>query len=343
MNARTGMKALALLFALLALASHAQTTSSLDKGSGGSVPALSSSKGQAYPSRPLRVLVPLSPGGGMDAVTRSLAQGLTDSLGQSVVVDNRPGAGSQVALEILADAAPDGHTLMMLSATTVIYPLLYQSRFDLARDFAPVSQVTAQGYALVVHPSLPAKSVLELVNYARASPGKLNYSSSGIGSPIHMTTELFQIATGTQMIHVPYKGMGAAYADLVGGRIDLSFATIISSQVHVRSGRLRALAVTPATRAPALPDTPTLAEAGVPGVVVVNWYGLVAPRGTPKAVLDRVAAETIKAVRAPELKKRLVADGSEGVGTTPAEFTAHIRAERDQWRRVIRQAGIRGQ
>ena len=270
MNAHTGMKALALLFALLALASHAQT----------------------YPSRPLRVLVPLSPGGGMDAVTRSLAQSLGDSLGQSVVVDNRPGAGSQVALEILAEAAPDGHTLMMLSATTVIYPLLYQSRFDLVRDFAAVSQVTAQGYALVVHPSLPANSVLELVKYARANPGKLNYSSSGIGSPIHMTTELFQIATGTKMIHVPYKGMGAAYADLVGGRIELSFATIISSQVHTRSGRLRALAVTPAKRAPALPDTPTLAEAGVPGVVVVNWYGLIAPKGTPKAAIDRVADET---------------------------------------------------
>jgi len=287
--------------------------------------------------------VPLSPGGGMDAVTRSLAQSLSDSLGQSVVVDNRPGAGSQVALEILADAAPDGHTLMMLSATTVIYPLLYKSRFDLVRDFAPVSQVTAQGYALVVHPSLPANSVLDLVKYARANPGKLNYSSSGIGSPIHMTTELFQIATGTKMIHVPYKGMGTAYADLVGGRIELSFATIISSQVHIKGGRLRALAVTPAKRAPALPDTPTLAEAGVPGVVVVNWYGLVAPKGTPKSIIDRVSAETIKAVRAPELMKRLVADGSEAVGSTPAEFAAHVRAEHAQWSRVIKQAGIRGE
>jgi tripartite-type tricarboxylate transporter receptor subunit TctC len=315
------MMALALLSVSLAQAAHAQS----------------------YPSRPLRVLVPLAPGGGMDTVTRALAQSLTDSLGQTVVVDNRPGAGSQVALEILSDAAPDGHTLMMLSATTVIYPLLYKSRFDIVRDFAPVSQVTAQGYALVVHPSLPAKSVLELVKYARANPGKLNYSSSGIGSPIHMTTELFQIATGTKMIHVPYKGMGAAYADLVGGRIDLSFATIISSQPHIRSGRLRVLAVTPAKRAPALPDTPTLAEAGVPGVVVVNWYGLIAPKGTPKAVIDRVAAETMKAVQRPELTKRLIADGSEGVGTRPAEFTAHIRTESDQWRRVIEHAGIRGQ
>jgi tripartite-type tricarboxylate transporter receptor subunit TctC len=319
-NAHDSMKVLALLLALFALASHAQT----------------------FPSRPLRILVPLAPGGGMDAVTRGLAQSLTDSFGQSVVVDNRPGAGSQVALEILSDAAPDGHTLMMLSATTVIYPMLYSSRFDILRDFAPVSQVTAQGYALVVHPSLPAESVLELVKHAQANPGKLNYSSSGIGSPIHMTTELFQIATGTQMVHVPYKGLGAAYADLVGGRIDLSFATIISSQVHIRSGRLRALAVTPGKRAPALPDTPTLAEAGVPGVVVVNWYGLIAPKGTPRPVVDRVSSETVKAVRTPEFMKRLVADGSEGVGTTPAEFTAHIHVERDQWHRVIKQAGIRG-
>ena len=328
------MKVLALLFALSALSAHAQTTST------GPSTELRTGSGQAYPSRPLRVLVPLAPGGGMDTVTRALAQSLTDSFKQTVVVDNRPGAGSQVALEIVADAAPDGHTLMMLSATTVIYPLLYKTRYDIVRDFAPVSQDTAQGYALVVHPSLPAKSVLELVKHARANPGKLNYSSSGIGSPIHMTTELFQIATGTKMSHIPYKGMGAAYADLVGGRIELSFATIISSQPHVRNGRLRALAVTPGKRAPALPDTPTLAEAGVPGVVVVNWYGLIAPKGAPKAIVERVSAETVKAVRSPDLTKRLIADGSEGVGTKPAEFTAHISAESAQWRRVIQQAGI---
>ncbi len=312
---------LVLLMALLAAPSHAQT----------------------YPTRPVRILVPLSPGGGMDTVTRALGHRLTDALGQSVVVDNRPGAGSQVALEILAAAAPDGHTLMMLSATTVIHPLLYKSRFDIVRDFAPISQVTAQGYALVVHPSLPAKSVLELVKHARANPGKLNYSSSGIGSPIHMSTELFQIATGTKMIHIPYKGMGAAYTDLVGGRIDLSFATIISSIVHINAGRLRALAVTPAKRAPALPDIPTVVEAGVPGMVVVNWYGLIAPKGTPKAAIVRASEETIKAVRSPAMMKNLIADGSEGVGTTPEQFVAHIRAEHDQWSRVIKQAGIRGE
>jgi len=320
MKAHTGLKTLALLAALAALGAQAQT----------------------YPSRPMRVLVPLAAGGGMDAVTRGLAQSFTEALGQTVVVDNRPGAGSNVSLEILSGAAPDGHTLMMISATTVIYPLLYGSRFDIVRDFAPVSQVTAQGYALVVHPSLPAKSAMEFVKYAKANPGKLNYSSSGIGSPIHMTTELFQVATGTKMTHIPYKGMGAAYADLVGGRINFSFATIISAQPHIQAGRLRALAVSPGKRAPAMPDTPTLTEAGVP-VVVVNWYGLIAPKGTPKAAIDRAAAETSKAVRGPELSKRLVADGSEGVGGTPAEFDRHLRAEQATWSKVIKQAGIQGQ
>lgn len=329
MNARIGITALALLLALPAPVALSQSAST--------------GSGQAYPSRPVRILVPLAAGGGMDTVTRGLAQSLTEALGQTVVVDNRPGAGSNVSLEILADAAPDGHTLMMLSATTVIYPMLYSSRFDIARDFTPVTQVTAQGYVLVVHPSLPAKTALEFVKYAKANPGKLNYASSGIGSPIHMSTVLFEIATGTKMVHIPYKGMGAAYADLVGGRINFAFATIISSQPHIRAGRLRALAVTPPKRAPALPDVPTLGEAGVPGVVVVNWYGLIAPRGTPKAIVERIAAETVKAVKSPEMTKRLLAEGSEGVGTTPAEFAAHVRAERDLWARVIKQGGIRGQ
>ncbi len=294
---------------------------------------------QNYPQRPLRVIVPLAAGGGMDTVTRSLARNLSDIFRQNVVVDNRPGAGSMLGLEILAGAAPDGHTLMMISATTVIHPILYKSRFDIVRDFTPVSQVTAQGYALVVHPSIPAKSVAELVQYLRAHPGQVNYSSSGIGSPIHMTTELFQIATGTRATHVPYKGMGAAYADLVGGRIQMSFATIISSRAHVKAGRLRALAVTPGKRAPALPDVPTLPEAGV-DLVVVNWYGLIAPRGTGGAVLNRISGETAKVMHLPDVRKRLVAEGSEAVGTSPAEFGAHIRAERERWTKVIQQAGI---
>jgi tripartite-type tricarboxylate transporter receptor subunit TctC len=319
MNTKTCINFLALCCALLTATAYAQT----------------------FPSRPMRVLVPLAAGGGMDSVSRNIAASFTEALGQSVVIDNRPGAGSLVAMEILAESAADGHTLMMISATTVIYPLLYKSRLDPVRDFAPVSQVTAQGYVLVVHPSLPAKSALEFVSYAKANPDKLTYASSGIGSPIHMTTELMQIATGTKLVHVPYKGMGAAYADLVGGRISFSFATIISSQPHIKSNRLRALAISTPKRAQAMPEIPTMAEAGIPGVVVVNWYGLIAPKATPKAVVDRIAAETAKAVKAPAMIKHLVVDGSEGVGSTAAEFTAHIRAESEQWRRVIKQGGIK--
>jgi tripartite-type tricarboxylate transporter receptor subunit TctC len=299
--------------------------------------------GQTFPTRPVRILVPLTAGGGMDAVARGLALKLGDAFGQTVVVDNRPGAGSHIALEILSSSAPDGHTLMMSSLTPVIHPLLYGSRFNLLRDFAPVSQVTAQGYLLTVHPSVPAKSVLELVQYLKANPGKLNFSSSGIGSPIHMAGELFQVATGTKMIHIPYKGMGAAYTDMVGGRIQVGFPTVISSVPHLQAGRLRALAVTTPKRVAAMPDLPTFAEAGVKGVVVVNWYGLVAPARTPKSVIDRIAKETATAMHSPDMAKRLAAEGSDPVGSSPAEFTAHIRSEIDQWSRVVKQAGIRGE
>jgi tripartite-type tricarboxylate transporter receptor subunit TctC len=229
---------------------------------------------------------------------------------------------------------------MMVSATTLIHPLLYGSRFDIVRDFAPVSQVTAQGYALVVHPSIPANTVAEFVQYLKSNPGKVNYASSGIGSPIHMTGELFQIATGTRMTHIPFKGLGAAYTDLVAGRVESTFATVISSLVHVRAGRLRALAATTPRRVLALPDTPTLSEAGIP-VTVVNWYGLIAPRGTPRSIIETVSSAAAKAMHTPEMKKRLSGEGSEAVGGTPQEFTVHLHAERDQWNKVIKQARIR--
>ncbi len=298
---------------------------------------------QNYPNRPVRILVPLAAGGGMDSVTRGLGIKLGDALGQSVVVDNRPGAGSQVALEILAAAAPDGYTLMMISATTVVHPILYKSRFDVVRDFVPVSQATSQGYVLVVHPTIPANNVGELVQYLKANPDKLNYSSSGIGSLIHMSGELFKLATGTRMTHVPYKGMGAAYSDLVGGHVKVSFPTIISSIAHVNAGRLRALAVTPPKRVAALPNTPTFAEAGVQGVVVVNWYGLIAPKGTSGAIVDQIAREATRAMQSPDMAKSLAAEGSEPVGGTPAQFVAHIRNEQQLWSRVIKEAGIKGQ
>lgn len=279
----------------------------------------------------------------MDTVARGLAQKLTDAFAQTFVVDNRPGAGSQIALDTLAAATPDAYTLCMISSTTVVHPLLYKSRFDVSRDFAAVSQVTAQGYVLVVHPSIPAKSAVELVQYLRTNPGKLTYASSGIGSPIHMSGELFQIATGTRMVHVPFKGMGAAYPDLLSGRIQVGFPTTISAIPYISSGRLRALGVTSPRRVAALPEVPTLAEAGVQGVVVVNWYGLIAPARTPHALIERVSAEVAKAIRSPDMQKRLGEEGSEAVGSSPHEFAAHIRAEREQWLKVIKHAGIRGE
>jgi len=298
---------------------------------------------KTYPERPVRILVPLSAGGSMDTIARNLSFKLADALGQSVVIDNRPGAGSHVALDILSSSAPDGHTLMALGATTVVYPLLYKSRFDILRDFAPVAQMTAQGYVLVIHPALPVKTVGDFVQYLKANPDKVNFSSSGIGSPIHMSGELFKIATGTRMTHVPYKGMGTAYADLVGGQVQSSFPTIVSSIAYINAGRLRALAVTTAKRVPAVPNLPTFAEAGVKGVVVVvNWYALIAPQKTPPAIIDRLAAETNKAMRLPDMTKSLLADGSEAVTGSPADLAAHIKAENEQWSRVVKAVGLKG-
>lgn len=297
---------------------------------------------QNYPNRPVRTLVPLAAGGGMDTVTRALSAKLGEAFEETFIVDNRPGAGSQVALEIMSTAAPDGYTLMMISATTVVHPLLYKSRFDIVRDFTPLSQVTAQGYALVVHPSIAANSVAEFVQYLKANPDKINFSSSGIGSLIHMSGELFKIATGTRMTHIPYKGMGAAYTDLVGGQVQSSFPTIISSLAHITAGRLRPLAVTPGSRVPALPNVPTFTEAGVKGVVVVNWYGLIAPAKTPATIVNRLVLAINKAMQAPEMAKSLRAEGSEAITGTPAAFSAHIKAEHAQWSRVVEEAGIRG-
>ena len=318
---------LGVLVALVMFPAHAQTTST--------------GSGQAFPTRPLRILVPLTPGGNMDTVSRGLAQKFVDAFGQNVIVDNRPGAGSQIALEILSAAPPDGHTLMMSSLTPVLHPLLYKSRFDLLRDFTPVSQVVSQGYVLTVHPGVPAKSPQEFVQHLRANPGKLNFMSTGVGSPIHLTAELFQAATGTRMVHVPYKG--AAYQDIVSGLIQVGFPTVNSVLPHLQAGRLRSLAVTTPRRMPVLPDLPTLDEAGVKGVVVMNWYGLIAPGRTPKAVAERISKETASAIHSPELKKRLAAESSDPVGSSPADFTALIRAEHEQWGRLIKQAGIRGE
>lgn len=297
---------------------------------------------QGYPAKPIRLIVPLAPGGAMDTVARSLSLKLTEALGQTVVVDNRGGGGGSIGAELVARAAPDGYTLLMASASSVIHPIMYKAQYDPVRDFAPVSQVTTQPYVIVVNPAVPAKTVTELVAYAKSNPGKLNYASSGNGSLIHLTGELFKYATGIEMVHVPYKGIGAAYPDLIGGQIQLTFGSIISALPQIRAQRLRALAVTSAQRSKSLPEVPSVAEAGIPGFVVTNWYGVVAPAGTPHNIVERLHREIIKALQLADLVTRLTNDGAEAAGSSPQLFAAHIKAERDKWARVIKQTGIKG-
>ncbi len=297
---------------------------------------------QLYPTRPIRLIVPLAPGGGMDTVARGIALKLTDSLGQVVVVDNRSGGGGSIGVELVAHAAPDGYTLLMMSATSVIHAIMYPARYDAVRDFTAVSQATTQPYVIVVNPGVPVKSVTELIAYAKSNPDKLNYASSGNGSLIHLASELFKSMTGTQMVHVPYRGIGAAYPDLLGGHLQLIFASIISAMPLVQSQRLRALAVTGAQRAKSLPELPTVVEAGVPGFVVTQWYGVQAPAGTPRSIVVRLNRDIVSTLQLPEVVARLAGDGAEAAGNSPQQFTAHIKAERDKWARVIRQAAIHG-
>ena len=298
---------------------------------------------QNYPTRPIRLIVPLAPAGGMDTIARGVAQKLTESLGQSVVVDNRSGGGGVIGVETVSHSTPDGYTLLMMSATGLIYPLMYKAQYDVTRDFSPIVQVTTQPYVIVVNPNVPVKSIAELIAYAKANPTKLNFASSGNGSLIHLMTELFKSMTGTQMVHVPYRGIGAAYPDLLGGQIQLIFASSISAMQLIHAGRLRALAVTGAKRAKALPELPTVIEAGVPGFVVNQWYALLAPAGTSRAIIERLNRDTNKALTYPDVIARFTADGAEAAGGTPQQLAAHIKSEREKWAKVIKQAGIRGE
>lgn len=296
----------------------------------------------AYPERPIRLIVPLAAGGAMDAIARSVGAKLNDALGQTVVVDNRGGGGGTVGAGIAKAADADGYTLIMMSATSVIRPLLYKANYVMFRDFRAISQVSAQPYLLVVNPKLPVKSVPDLIAYAKANPGKLNYASSGQGSIIHLSSELLCVNTGIKMVHVPYKGMGAAYPDLIGGHIQLALGSIVSALSHVRSGRLRGVAVTSPQRSKAAPEYPTIAESGVKGYAVTNWYGVLAPVKTPQPVVDRLYREISGVLHRPDLAKHFAADGAEAIGSTPKEFTAHIRAEIEKWTQVIKKAGIKG-
>jgi tripartite-type tricarboxylate transporter receptor subunit TctC len=296
---------------------------------------------QNYPSRPIRLVVPQSAGGSTDLVARPLAQRLADAFKMQIVVDNRPGAGSIIGTDIAAKAAPDGYTLLAVAASFSMNPSLYKKLpFDPLNDFAPISLLSSLPNILVVHPSQPMKSVKDLVAYAKSQPGKLNYSSSGVATGTHMSMELFRHLTGISMQHIPYKGGAPSVTALLGNEVQLCFATISTALPHVKSGRLRALAVSTARRAAAAPEVPTIAETGVPGYDYASWVGLLAPAKTPPAIVARWHSEAARVMQTPEMKTLLQHDGSEPVGSSPQEFGTVIRTEVERWRAVAKAANI---
>ncbi len=294
-----------------------------------------------YPTKPIRLINPFPPGGGATIIGRQIAQELTERLGQSVVFDNRGGAGGIIGMEIAARAAPDGYTLTMATASTVtINPLLSKVPFDPIKDFAPVSHVSNVPLLLVVHPSVAAKSTKEFIALLKAQPGKLNFASSGKGTISHLAGELFKFNTGVTMVHVPYRGGGPALVDVLGGQVQINFANILSSLPHVKGGRLRGLAVTSAKRSSAIPELPTIAESGLTGYEVVQWNGVLAPARVPAAIVARLNSEIERMLALPEMKSRLTADGADPAGGTPERFAAFIRADIDKWAKVIKAANV---
>jgi len=304
------------------------------------LPGHGDAQAQVYPARPVRLLVPTVPGGGLDLVARLLAPQLTEGLDKPVVVDNRPGASGAIALDITARAAPDGHTLVVFSVSQVIYAELNKTPYDMFRDFAPVSQTAAAPYVLTVHPSLPMQSVKDFIAYAKANPRRLNYASSGVATLQQLATELLALETGIELVHVPYKGVGQAFPDLLSGRTQMTMSSVSAMSGLIRQKGVRPLAVTTAKRTASLPDVPTMIEAGVPGFVVTQWHGMLAPAGTPPRVLDRLHREIAKALHHHDVAARLAADGTSGVGSSSRELAAHMKSERDIWVKVIKRAGI---
>ena len=298
-------------------------------------------QGTAYPAKPVRIVVPSSPGGGTDILARVLAQKLSESQGQQFVVENRSGAGQVIGIEAVARSAPDGYTLLMAASVIVINEVLYaKPPYDTLRDFVPVTLGASLPNILVVHPALPVKSVRELIALAKARPGQLNYSSAGSGTSPHLSMELFRLMAGITLTHVPYKGTGPATVDLVAGQVQLSMPNVLTALPQIKGGKLRGLGVTSAKRATGLPDIPAIAET-LPGYEAIQWYGLLAPAGTPREIVNKVQAETARILVLPEVKARLAADGADAVGNRPEEFAAYIRTEIAKWGKVVKAGGIK--
>jgi len=296
---------------------------------------------QPFPSRPVRFVVPSAPGGGTDITARIVAPKLSEFLGQQVVVENRAGASTMIGGEVVARAAPDGYTLLVGISTLAINPAMVRKvPYDALKDFAPISQLVATANLLVTHPSLPVRTVKDLVAFARPRPGQLLFASAGVGTNPHLSVELFQSLTGIKMVHVPYKGSGQGIVDVVAGHVPVMMPSILTGLPFAKSGRLRALGVTGVKRAAGAPDIPTIAEAGVPGYEAVQWFGVLAPAGTPRAIVSRLHGEIVRTLQAGEVRERLLADGADPVGSTPEEFAAYLRTETSKWAKVVKDAAI---
>jgi tripartite-type tricarboxylate transporter receptor subunit TctC len=305
------------------------------------LPAMASAQ-QAFPSRPLRVIVPFAAGGGTDIIARALAVKMAEATNQQVVVDNRTGGGTVIASEIVARSSPDGHTLLLTANPHTSNPALYPKLpYDTVRDFAAVTMLASSPLVLAVHPSVPANSVKELVAAARARPGQYAYGTSGNGGPQHIAGELFKSMAGVDLIHVPYRGGAPASADLIAGQVQVGFGSVFTTLPHVKSGRLRGLAVTSPQRAPTLPEMPTIAESGLPGYESVTWYGVFVPGTTPAATVAALNAIVVRALRHPDVGDRLAKEGSDVVGSTPAVFREFVVAEIEKLRKLARQTGLR--
>ena len=297
---------------------------------------------QGYPSKPVRMIVPSSAAGGTDIVARIISPRLAERLGQQVIIDNRPGAGTMIGIELAAKSPPDGYTLLMGLSTLAINSALYKKvPYDPVRDFAPITQAVSSASIIVVHPSVPVKTVKELIAFARARPGQLNYASAGTGTYPHMTMELFLSMAGLKMAHIPYKGTGPAMIDMIAGHVATTAATILTGMPHIRSGRLRGLGITSSARNAVVPEIPTVAESGLPGYESVQWYGVLAPAKTPKEIITRLHGEITRVLQQPDVKERIAGDGADPVGSTPEEFARFIQSELTKWAKVARDAGIK--
>ena len=306
-------------------------------------PAFAAAQAPAYPDKPVRFVVPFTPGGSADIFARAIGHKLGEAWGQQVVIDNRGGSAGIIGSEIVAKAPPDGHTLMLgITANIAINPGLFPKlAYDPVRDFAPVTLIAAAPYAMLVTPSLPARTVQEFIAFAKARPGQLNYASTGSGSAGHLTAALFASMAGVQLTHVPYKNIGSILVDMFAGRIEMMFVGLVSAQPHIKAQKLRAIGITGARRSPLMPELPTVAESGVRGFEVTGWYGVFVPAGTPPGIVAKLNAEIVRIMKLPDVRERFAAEGAELVGNTPAQFAAFVAAEIAKWSRVVKLSGAR--